>query len=94
MDILNNKNFNIEHIATSGQCFRWNKIDENTYYASSRGNGKINVQRICESFKDGNGGGEFDRAAVLFHIENVTIFDIKEKIKEKILELTDDVDYN
>lgn len=31
MNILNNKNFNIEHIATSGQCFRWNKIDENTY---------------------------------------------------------------
>ena len=85
-----------EHVATKDvdACFVIGKIDENTYYASSRGNGKINVQRICESFKDGNGGGEFDRAAVLFHIENVTIFDIKEKIKEKILELTDDVDYN
>ncbi|MGM9858039.1 MAG: DHH family phosphoesterase [Bacilli bacterium] len=85
-----------EHVATKDvdACFVIGKIDEDTYYASSRGNGKINVQRICESFKDGNGGGEFDRAAVLFHIENVTIFDIKEKIKEKILELTDDVDYN
>lgn len=31
MNDLENYKINISHIASSGQCFRWNKIDETTY---------------------------------------------------------------
>lgn len=31
MNDLENYKVNISHIASSGQCFRWNKIDETTY---------------------------------------------------------------
>lgn len=29
--IINIKNFNLEQIADSGQCFRWRKLDEGKY---------------------------------------------------------------
>lgn len=56
---------------------------------SCRGNGKYNVQRVAESFPDGYGGGEFDRAAVLFTTHGLTVEDVREKVREKILELSD-----
>ena len=85
-----------EHVATKDvdACFVIGKIGENRFYVSSRGNSKFNVQRICESFEDGYGGGEFDRAAVMFDSKDETVFDIKDKVKEKIFELTDDTYYS
>ena len=78
-----------EHVATRDvdACFVVGRVGENIIKVSARGNGKFNVQRVAESFKDGNGGGEFDRAAVVFMLKGVTVEDIKEKIKAQIMEL-------
>lgn len=80
-----------EHVATRDvdACFVIGRVSENGIKVSCRGNGKYNVQRVAESFKDGNGGGEFDRAAVMFNIKGVTVEDIREKIREQIMELAD-----
>lgn len=80
-----------EHVATKDvdACFVIGRVSENGIKVSCRGNGKYNVQRVAESFKDANGGGEFDRAAVMFTIKGITVEDIREKIREQIMELSD-----
>lgn len=80
-----------EHVATKDvdACFVIGKVSDNGIKVSCRGNGKYNVQRVAESFPDGYGGGEFDRAAVLFTTHGLTVEDVREKVREKILELSD-----
>ncbi len=80
-----------EHVATRDvdACFVIGRVSETGIKVSCRGNGKFNVQRVAESFKDGYGGGEFDRAAVLFNIKGATIEDIRDKVKDLIEELAD-----
>jgi N-glycosylase/DNA lyase len=48
MKTLYNRDFNISHIASSGQCFRWNKVNENTYSFIAFG-------EYCEISVDKNG---------------------------------------
>lgn len=80
-----------EHVATRDvdACFVIGRVSDIGIKVSCRGNGKYNVQRIAESFEDGNGGGEFDRAAVMFMLKGVTIENIRDKVKEQIIELAD-----
>lgn len=63
MDTLNIKNFNIEHIAMSGQCFRWNKIAENTYSV-------IAFNEYCEISVDKNG---------ILSLPNPSLIDVLDK---------------
>lgn len=79
-----------EHVATKDvdACFVVGKINENSIKVSARGNGKYNVQRIAESFPEAYGGGEFDRAAVVFTQKGLTVDNVRDKIKDKIEELS------
>lgn len=90
-----------EHIATKDvdACFVIGFTGERTIYASARGNGKFNVQRVCESIEEGNGGGEFDRAAIQFDFKNkeeepLTLLEVRDLIKEKIFEVAETSELN
>ncbi len=78
-----------EHVATRDvdACFVIGRVSDHGIKVSARGNGKYNVQRIAESFKDGYGGGEFDRAAVIFNVSGLTVEDVRDRIRDKIKEL-------
>ncbi|MCF0117398.1 MAG: DHH family phosphoesterase [Bacilli bacterium] len=80
-----------EHIATRDvdACFVIGKTGDGQFYVSCRGNGKYNVQKVAEGFKDGFGGGEFDRAAVAFNNKDLSVEIIRDKIHDKIDEIAD-----
>lgn len=77
-----------EHVATKDvdACFVIGQVGDHVIKVSARGNGKYNVQRITENVEGGYGGGEFDRAAVVFKNPSLTLEDVYDLIKNKIME--------
>ena len=58
--IINIKNFNLEQIADSGQCFRWRKLDEGKYLIPAYDH-QVTVAQSGEKFEFSCTGEEYKK---------------------------------
>lgn len=58
--IINIKNFNLEQIADSGQCFRWRKLDEGKYLIPAYDH-QVTVAQLGEKFEFSCTGEEYKK---------------------------------